>query len=840
MDNNKGSARSWTGLLRDLNYGWRGMRKAPIFTAFAVLTLGLGIGANTTVFTIVNTLLLHPLPAANPSRLAALYDTGSKSAKPAAARLPLAYANFADYAEHQASFSGIAAFTPPNVMTLRTGARPERVFGEFVTQRYFETLGITPAIGRFFAPAEDSQPGSAPVVVLSYNAWRARFGGFTAAIGRTLELNNVAFTVVGVAPPGFLGVSAVFGPDVWLPATMCERAFPAEFRNALSDRGKPLFHAVARLAPGATLQRAQADLETIAASLERGFPATNEGHGIAVRPISDELYTNGGGTGGFVFGTAVLLAIVALILAIACANIANLLLARAAARRREIAVRLAIGAGRGRLIRQLLTESVLLSLLGFLAGIGVGYAGCRFVWSFVPPEVAGNMTTPRLDGAVMLASLAVSLATAFLFGLAPAWRASKTDVISGLKEGGATGESRRTVSFANLLLAGQVAFSLVCLVTATLFFRSIQRAYTIDPGFPSNRLALLMMDPAQAGYSDARVKEFYRAARERVANLPGVAAASWASGLPFWNTPSRSVSIEGQEQRRKSNRIPSVVIAVGPDYLNAVGIPLAEGRSFSDSDDDASLPVAMINEALAHERWPGGAALGHRFQLAGEVTPRQVVGIVKNANYTTLGEAPQPCVYLPMNQNFLGGMVLYVRSQGDPATVLPAVQRQIREVDPNIRIGDVRTGAKLIEQVLFGPRVGVALLGVFGSLALVLASVGLYGVMAYSVTRRRKEIGLRMALGASRAAILRVILRDGMALVGYGIAAGLAACLLLGRALSKILFGLSAADPVEPGRRQPGAGVGGVLGLLPARALGNPDRLSGGPARPMTGKGDRP
>ena len=799
MINNMASGQSWAGILRDLRYGWRGMRKTPVFTAFAVLTLGLGIGANTTVFTIVNTLLLHPLPVGDPSRLAALYDTGSKTAKPASVRLPLAYANFEDYAEQQASFRGFAAFTPPMVMTLRTDTRPERVFGEFVTKQYFDTLGLSPALGRFFMPGEDSNPGSAAVAVLSYNAWKARFGGATAAIGSTLELNHVAFTVVGVAPPGFLGVSAIFGPDVWLPATMCERAFPAEFGNALSDRGKPLFHAVGRLAPGSTPQRAQANLETIAAALEREYPATDGGHGISVRPVTDELYANAGGTGGFIFGSAVLLAIVALILAIACANIANLLLARAAARRREIAVRLAIGAGRGRLILQLLTESVLLSSFGFLAGIGIGYAGCRFVWSFVPAEVAGNMTSPKLDGVVLFCALAVSLATAFLFGLAPALRASRTDVVSGLKEGGATGHSRRTVSFANVLLAGQVAFSLVCLVTATLFFRSVQRAYTIDPGFQSNRLALFMMNPAQSGYSDARVKAFYRVARDRVANLPGVAAASWASGLPFWNTPSRSVLIEGAEQVRKSSGIPSVVFTVDSDYLRAIGIPLVRGRSFSDSDDDGSLPVAMINEALAREHWPGGNGLGLRLQLAGDPTVRQVVGIVKNANYTTLGEAAQPCVYLPLRQNFAGDMVLYVRSQGDPATVLASVQRQIGDLDPNVRISDVRTGAKLIEQVLFGPRVGVALLGVFGSLALALASVGLYGVMAYSVTRRRKEIGLRMALGASRAAVLRVVLRDGMALVCYGILAGLAACLLIGRALARTLFGLGSADPVSLG-----------------------------------------
>ncbi len=783
--------------LRDVRYGWRGMRRTPIFTAFAVLTLGLGIGANTTVFTIVNTLLLHPLPVAEPSRLAALYDVGSPTAKPGSAKLPLAYANFEDYAQQQSSFGGMAAFTPPMVLTRQADARAERMFGEFVTRQYFDTLGLRPAIGRFFMPAEDTDPGSAPVAVLSFNAWKARFGGGAAAIGSRLELNHVAFTVVGVAPAGFLGVSAVFGPDVWLPATMCEGAFPAEFGNALSDRGKPLFHAIGRLAPGATLQRAQADLNTVAASLEREYPATNEGHGIGVRPVTDELYSSAGGTGGFALGSAVLLAIVALILAIACANIANLLLARAITRRREIAVRVAIGASRGRLIRQLLTESVLLSLLGFLAGLGIGYAGCRFVWSFVPAEVAGNMTTPKLDGGVLLAALAVSLATAFFFGLVPAWRASKSDVVSGLKEGGAAGPSRRSVSFTNLLLGGQVAFSLVCLVTAMLFFRSIQRAYTIDPGFDSGHLALLMMNPAQAGYGEARVKAFYRAARERVANLPGVAAAAWASRLPFWNTPSRSVLIEGEEQRRKSSGIASIVVTVDEDYLKATGIPLEKGRSFTDSDDDASLPVAMVNEALAREHWPGGSALGGRFHLAGDQAVRQVVGIVKNANYSTLGEAPQPCVYLPLRQNFAGGMVLYVRSVGSPAAVLPEVQRQIAAVDPNIQISDVRTGAKLIEQVLWGPRVGVSLLGVFGSLALVLASVGLYGAMAYTVVRRKKEIGLRMALGASRPAVLRTVLWRGMAPVCYGVAAGLCGCLLLGRGLAKILFGLSAADPVS-------------------------------------------
>ena len=773
------------------------------------------------------------MPCRSPTRaqLAALYDAGSKGAKPHSPTLPLAYANFTDYAEHQACFRGIAAFTPPMVMTLSTGARPERVFGEFVSSQYFDTLGLSPATGRFFAPDENTRPGSAPVAVLSYSTWKTRFSGATSVVGRRLQLNNVVFTVIGVAPPHFLGVSAVFGPDFWLPATMSESAFPAELRNALSDRSKPLFHVVGRLRPHSTLAQAQANLDTITAVLEREYPAADEGHGISARPVTEELYANAGGAGGMVFGSAVLLAVVALILAIACANIANLLLARAATRRREIAVRVAIGAGRGRLVRQLLTESALLSLLAFLAGVGIGYAGCRFVWSFVPAEVVANMAAPRLDTSVLLGALTASLATAFLFGLAPALRASKTDVVSGLKEDtGTTGRRRRTVTLANLLLAGQVSFSLLCLVTAALIFQAVERAYTIDPGFQSNRLALFMMNPSQAGYDEVRVKEFYRMALDRVANLPGVAAASWASGLPFWNTPSRSVLIDGAEQRRKSSGIPSVVVTVGPDYLGVVGIPLVEGRSFSDSDDDASLPVALINEALARENWPDGNALGHRFQLASEGRARQVIGIVKNANYTTLGEAAQPCVYVPLRQNFVAGMVLYVGSRQDPAAVLGSVQREIEALYANIQITDVRTGAKLIEQVLWGPRVcgSSRSLQLSGADSCRRRFVQRHGVLCDPAQERdRSADGLRGL--ARRHTAPRPGGWDGRRLLWDR------------RRVSRLFADRPHAveSPVRPERRrsglhrrsQPGASLGRVGGVLRACAVGNSNRPAGSLAR---------
>jgi macrolide transport system ATP-binding/permease protein len=369
--------------------------------------------------------------------------------------------------------------------------------------------------------------------------------------------------------------------------------------------------------------------------------------------------------------------------------------------------------------------------------------------------------------------------------------------VAALKEEtAAAGRSRRTLSFTNALVIGQVAFSLLCLVIAALFFHSIERAYTIDPGFQTSHLALVMMNPVQAGYDPQRVKEFYRMTRERIAGLPGAESVSWASGMPFWNSASRSVLIEGAEPRKKSENLQTVSIIVGTDYFRTMGIPRVAGRVFNDGDREESLPVAVINQALA-QHWPGGNPLGQRFHFAGDNMLRQVVGVVKNANYSTLGEAPQPCVYLPQRQNFAGGMTLYVRSQGNPASLLPPIQREVRTLDGNIEISDARTGAMLLDQVLWGPKVGVALLGVFGSLALVLASVGLYGVMAYSVTRRRREIGVRMALGAQRGAVLRLVIANGMRLVGWGIALGLGASLVLGRGLSHMLFGISSADPAS-------------------------------------------
>ena len=785
-------------LLRDLKYGLRSMTRAPAFSFFAILALALGIGASTTVFTVVNTLLLHPLPAQDPSRLVSLYTTDLKNQKQSASLLPISYMNLKDYQARNAVFSTLGGFSPPMPMTLVEGTAQERFFGQLVTQGYFDALGLIPAKGRFFLPSEVSAPGSAPVAVLSYGAWKSRFNSAGNVIGKTLELNGAPFTVVGVAPQGFLGVSAVFGPDVWLPATMAQQVLPPELQDVLQQRGKPFFQGIARLKSGVSRGQADASFETLAAALRREYPDANAGHTISVQPVTTALFSSTGGEGGLALVSTVLLLIVGLVLLIACSNVANLLMARAVSRRQEIAVRLAIGAGRGRLVRQLLTESVLLGFFGGIAGLGVGYEGCRFLWSFRPPEVARNLVEPKLDGTVFLLAFLLSLATGFIFGVMPALRASRTGLVESLKEEAhVAGPSGRSARFQKTLLTGQVAFSLVSLIAASLFLRAVQRAYDIDPGFDHQHLAVLMMSPEQQDHDVVRLKAFHRQVEDRVSRIPGVEAVTWASNLPFWSSASRGIFIEGQEQQRKSETISTVTNTIDVDYFKTMQIPLLQGRAFTATDQEGSLPVVVINEDLARRYWPHGDAIGNHLRLSGDTVRRQIVGVVKTSDYTTLGEAPQPCLYLPLRQSPGGSANLYVRSAGDPSLVLTAVQRGIKDVDPSVQVTDVRTGVTLVNQVLWNARIVLGMLGIFGLLALALASVGLYGILAYSVSSRQREIGVRMALGASRFDVLRLVLRQGMMLVAIGVSLGLAISLLVGRAFSTMLFGLSPADPLS-------------------------------------------
>jgi len=783
---------------RDLKFGLRSLIKVPAFSFFAILTLALGIGATTTVFTVVNTLLLHPLPAPDPSRLACLYTTDLKNQRTSGDVLPISYLNLKDYRAGNTVFSSLGGFSPPMVMTLTENKNSERFFGELVTQGFFEALDITPAKGRFFLPAEISAPGSASVAVLSYSAWKVRFNSAPDIIGKVLDLNGSSFAVIGVAPQGFLGVSAIFGPDVWLPATMAQQVLPAPMHDVVTERGKPFFQTVARLKPAISRSRAEASLQPLAATLRQQYPDANAGHAVSVQPITTALYSSTGGERGLQFVSIVLLVLVGLVLLIACSNVANLLMARAVRRRQEIALRLAIGASRGRLLRQLLTESVLLSVLGGIVGLVVGYEGCQLLWSFRPPDVVRNLVGPKLDGTVFLFALLLSVATGFIFGVVPSLRASRTGLVDSLKEEThIAGLGGRSARFQKTLVAGQVALSLVALIASSLFLRAVQRAYDIDPGFDHRHIGVFMMNPEQIGFDATRLKDFHREAADRVSKIPGVASVSWASNMPFWASASRGVMIEGQEQQRKSETLSTVTNTVDISYFDTMRIPLVEGRAFTDGDQEGSLPVVIINEDLARRYWPSGNAIGQHLRLSGDTVTRHIVGVVKTSNYATLGEAPQPCIYLPMRQNPAGNFILYVRTAGDPALVLGTVQREIRDVAPAVDITDVRTGAKLMDQVLWNERIILAMLGTFGLFALALASVGLYGILAYSVSSRQREIGVRMALGASRSAVLRLVLRQGTTLVCIGAGVGLALSLLIGRIFTRMLFGLSPADPLS-------------------------------------------
>jgi predicted permease len=787
------SGNRFADFIRDLRYGLRAMGKNPMFALFAVLTLSLGIGANTTVFTVVNTLLLHPLPVADPSSLVGIFGVKTKGSKQANAHVPHSYPDFHDYETQNTVFSGLAGFTGPMMLTLDQPAGPGRIFGQMVTSGYFDTLGIKPAAGRFFLPHENVKPGSAPVAVLSYGAWHGRFSGDPSVLGRSLTINKVAFTIVGVAPKGFLGVSATFGPDVWMPATMSHLVIDPSSSDPFTNRSETPLQSIGRLKPGITRAQAESDLQAIAAALRSAHPATNETRSVAVGTLSEEMLADM--SGQISLGSGVLMAIVGLVLAIACSNVANLLLARAAARRQEVAVRLALGASRSRLIRQSLTESLLLGLLSCAVGLAMGYEGCQLLWSLLPAEYTMNLFKPRLDFTVFAFALAISLLTTLLFGLVPALRSSNTDVATGLKEESRSGtRSRRNISFTNALLVGQMAFSLVALVTATLCFRSIERAYAIDPGFGTRNLAIFMLAP-QAGYDHARVRSFYRETRRRVEALPGVRSVTWASGLPFWNMPTHPVEVEAAETVKPSERPLAVLTTVDIGYFETMRIPVLQGRAFNQGDRVDSTPVAIINQDLTEKYWAGRNALGRQFRFEGEKQFRTVVGIARTSNYSRLGEAPQPCVYIPLEQNFFGGMMLYVQADGDPASVASSIQRELYNIDANVPVIDVRTGSKLIDQVLFTPRVGVMLLSVFGGLALILASVGLYGLVSYSVNQRHKELGLRVALGATTGQIVGLVVREGMKFVITGLVLGLAVSILLSRVLSRMLFEISGLDP---------------------------------------------
>jgi predicted permease len=781
-------------LLQDLRYGFRMLVKSPAFTAVAVLSLALGIGANTTIFTLINAVLLNPVPVQDPSSLVWVYTTDEKNRTGFNEFMPMSYPNYEDYRDHNGSFAATAAFTNSS-LNMTGGGEPEQIQGEIVSGNFFPLLGVKPALGRAFLPEEDKTPGAYPVAILSDGFWKRRFASDPGIIGKPLTLNGHGYTVVGVAPPAFRGVNAFFAPDVWVPMMMHQQVLTGFFAENFNDRRALLFNVLARLKSGTGIEQATADLKTIASRLEREYPEPNRGRSVTMLPLAQSTI-NPAIRRVFVLAGGLLMTVVGLVLLIACANVANLLLARATTRRKEIAIRLSLGAGRARLIRQLMTESILLSLLGGAVGLLFAVWGRDLLLAFRPPQFLPVFADLDLDGRVLGFTLLVSLLTGVLFGLAPALQASRPGLVTELKEGASeAGGGRRRLGLRGALVVAQVALSLISLVGAGLFVRSLRNTERVNPGFEASNLLVVSFDLGAQGYDETRGREFHRRALERIATLPGVLSATLATNLPIAGGGiGRTVFPEGHEPTAGSTGqfVTTNTVAVG--YFATLGVPIRRGRDLAETDKEDMPRAVVINQAMAQRFWPGEEAVGKRFKFFGDTTFAEVVGVAENTKIFTLAEDPQPVAYIPLLQAYEPFMTLHVRTAGDPAALVETVRREVRALAPDLPLTNVQTVTQLIDQSLWAPRMAAGLLIVFGLLALVLAGVGIYGVMAYSVAQRTHEIGIRMALGAQQRDVLRLVLSQGMVLVAAGLALGVVASFALSRVISTLLFGVSPTD----------------------------------------------
>jgi predicted permease len=811
-------------LIQDVRYGLRMLRKSPAFTFVAVLSLGLGIGANTTIFTLVNAVLLHSEPVKEMDRLVAVYTTDVKNQGNFFAFMPVSRPNFLDYRDQNDVFEGMAA-AGGTAVSLSGSGEPEQLFAALVTGNYFSLLGVPMQLGRGFLPDEDITPGTHPVVVLSDGLWKRRFAANEGIIGKTLTLNNGIFTVVGVTPPGFTGLNALGGPDLYVPTMMHEQLLTGFLAENFDNRRALLFNPFGRLKGGVSMAQAGAALKSIGTRLEKDYPEPNKGRNVGVIPLA-QTTINPNIRGGFVLAGGVLMCVVAIVLLIACANVANLLMARAAARRKEIAVRLSLGAGRARLVRQLLTESLVLALLSGGVGILIAYWARDLLMVFRPPQLIGAVNLP-LDGRVLLFTLAASIVTGLLFGLLPAFQASRPDLAVELKDrSGVAGHHKGRLRLKGALVIVQVALSLVSLIGAGLFLRSLRNAQAINPGFEAGNLLTVSFDLGGQRMDAVHGGQFHRQVLEKVRSLPGVKLAALSSNLPIGGGFGRTVFPEGQPIGSGAVGQFTNVNTVGVGYFSTLGIPIKRGRDFSEADREMAPMVIVINEAMAATFWPGQDALGKRFKFFGDEEYREVIGIAQNTKVFTLGEDPQPVAYIPLLQQYEPAITLNVRTSVDAAGLLPVVRREVQALQPSMPLTNVQTTDELIAQILFAPKMGAALLAVFGVLALVLAAIGIYGVMSYSVNERTGEFGLRMALGAQPADILSLVLRQGMILWGAGLGIGLLASLLASRFLATLLFNTHPNDPLTfAGISLLLALVSVMAGYLPARRATKSDPM---------------
>jgi putative ABC transport system permease protein len=769
-------------LLQDIRYGFRMLRKSPGLTCAAVVSLALGIGANTAIFGVVNSILLKSLPYKDPDRLVLLWGNIPAEGKN---RSQVSATDVDDWQHQNSVFEDVTTYA--NWSATFTGSgEPERITGVQVGDGFFRIMRGTPLLGRTFLP-EEQQEGKDNVIVLGYGLWKGRFGGDPGVVGKTVTLGTKAYTVVGVMPEDFLT----------LPSNLVA---PGQFYRPVAEphdedeRASRHLRAIARLKPGVTVEQAQAEMNVIASRLERAHPADNTGYGVRLVTLPEDT------VGGLRPTLWTLFGAVAFVLLIACANVGNLLLARSTARRKEFAVRSALGAGRARIVRQLLTESVLLALAGGAVGLLLALWGTGIIGSL------GAQVTPLLAGVavdyrVLAFTLLISILAGVFFGLAPALQVSKPDLNESLKEGGrAGGAGERGERLRSALIVSEMALALVLLACAGLLIKSVVRLRAVDPGFKPERLLTADISLPESRYPDnASQAAFFERLAARLETQPGVEAAGFTSVLPFGdNFDGRALAVEDQPRPRGQEISVDLYIET-PDYLRAMQIPLVEGRAIDEHDTADTTPVALVNETMARGLWPGESAIGRRVKFPGsEKHPqpwRTVVGVVRDVKQYGLDRDDKMQLYLPEQQYPTSGMTVVMRTSSDPAGMTNALRGAVREADKDLAVFDVATMDELLASSMALRRFSMMLLGVFACVAVLLAGVGIYGVISYSVTQRTREIGIRIALGAQRTDVLLLVVRRGLLLACAGIALGTGGGLVVTRVMSGLLFGVGAKDP---------------------------------------------
>ncbi len=805
-------------LLSDIRYAFRWLRRSPGFTAVAVLSLAIGIGFNTALFTIVDAVLFRPLPVQRLDRLVDVYTT----APDGELYTTSSYPDYVDLKAQNHVFSDMLAYSPI-IAAVSAGDRSRMALGEVVTGNFFTLLGLDAHIGRTILP-EDDRPGADRVVMLSYAAWMRDFGGNPAAVGQTMRIHGQLYTIVGVARKDFTGMVPMLSAGFWMPMAYVEEGEPGGMisvvpsptgNTRLERRGTRWMFMKGRLKDGAVAAQAQADLNVIMQQLAAANPQTNKDRRIATVPTA-QVHIHPEADRALLPIAVGLMVVVGLVLLVACANVASMLLARASGRQKEIGIRLAIGASRGRLTAQLLTESLVLAAIGAVGGLVLGWALMQAALSVPLPIPFPLAFALRIDGRVLAFTVVVTMLAAIVAGLAPALKATRPHLVTELKgDLGASAAGSRRWTLRDGLVAAQIAVTMVLLVASGLLTRSLLAAQRMGLGFEPRGLAILSTELGLIGYDDTRAERFYAQALDRIRAIPGVEAAAVAERTPFaLNFNRNNIFIEGRHQPGDLKGFLTDATRVGPEYFETLGVPIVQGRNFNSADTPSSPGVVIVNESFARRYWPNESAIGKVIHTRSVDGPAyEIVGVAADHKVSTIGESPTPYIHYAYSQRASAGETIMARTRGDAGALLAAMRREMLALEPNLVFLDNQTMTAQVDMTLMPARLGAASISAVGVVAMMLAAVGLYGVIAYSVARRTREIGIRMALGARAAAVVGLVMKQGLVLAAAGVAAGFLLSLGAAKAVAGALYGVSFMDPVT--------WIGAVVTLFAVAAIAN-------------------